>query len=159
MRTTSEPGPGPKPSSPVREPGSTQGEGGIVQRFAQQALGEREQGLAGLGQDKRLGSLRPLQFEAGSLRGNPYLADGRVWRNHELAGAVLKDDVHDAVVVFELEAARPVFGGDDGLLQGFEGVVGFAAEAGFVKHGSSVVADAARRVDGTPAARTGCRRR
>src|ERR1035437_4371782 len=56
--------------------------------FAQQALGQREQSLAGLGQDKRLGSVRPLRFEAGSLRGIPYRADGRVGSNNELAGAV-----------------------------------------------------------------------
>jgi len=93
--------------------------------FAQQALvsGSRASPvLAG----QTLGSVRPLQFEAGSLRGNPYLADGRVWRNHELAGTVLKNNIHDAVVVFELEAAGAVLGSDDGLLQGFEGIVGFA---------------------------------
>jgi hypothetical protein len=35
-------------------------------------------------------------------------------------------------VVFGLEAAL-FFGGDEGLLEGFEGAIGLAAEGGFVK--------------------------
>ena len=66
------------------------------------------------------------------------MTDGGVWRDDELAGAVLKDNVHDAVVVFELKDARVIFGGDEGLLEGFECCVGFAAEGGFVNHGSSL---------------------
>ncbi len=85
-----------------------------------------------------MGGVGPLEFEAGGLGGDPYLADWGVGGDDELAGAVLEDDVHDAVVVLELEGAGVVFGGDEGLLEGLEGVVGFAAEGGFVDHRVSV---------------------
>ena len=91
-----------------------------------------------LGRAKARRGFGPLEFVAGGLGGDPDLADGGVGGDDEFAGAVLEDDVHDAVVVFELEGAGVVLGGDEGLLEGFEGVVGFAAEGGFVDHGSSL---------------------
>ncbi len=85
-----------------------------------------------------MGGVGPLEFEAGGLGGDPDLADRGVGGDDELAGAILEDDVHDAVVVLELEGAGVVLGGDEGLFEGFEGVVGLAAEGGFVDHRDSV---------------------
>jgi hypothetical protein len=72
------------------------------------------------------------------LGGDPDLADGGVGCHDEFAGAILEDDVHDAVVVFVLEGPVALFGFDERLLEGFEGTVGFAAEGGFVDHKVSV---------------------
>ena len=90
--------------------------------------------FAGFGEGEGAGGFGPVEFEAGGLGGDPDLADGSVGGNDEFGGAVFEDDVHDAVVVFELEGAVVVFGDDEGLLEGFEGAVGFAAEGGFVDH-------------------------
>jgi len=124
---------------PRRSPVSDQNDRRVAEMFAQQALGERDQCFASLGQDECAGGFGPFQLEAGGQGRDPDLADGRVGRDHKLGRTVLEDNVHHAIVIFELKAAGGVFGSDEGLLQGFEGVVGLAAKAGFVKHGSSVV--------------------
>jgi hypothetical protein len=107
--------------------------------LAKQALSQRNESLARLWKNERCSGVRPIQFEAGCLSRDPNLTDRCVRSDDELAGSVLEQDVHDAVIVFELEAARVIFGLDERLLEGFECVVGFAAEGGFVKHGFSVV--------------------
>jgi hypothetical protein len=110
------------------------GDGRIAEVFAEEALGEGFEVFSGFAEGEGAGGFGPVEFEAGGLGGDPYLANGCVGGDDELAGTVFKDDVHDAVVVFELESACVVFGGDEGLLEGFEGFVGFAAEGGFVDH-------------------------
>jgi len=106
--------------------------------FAQQALDELHQRLTRLGEHERARCFIPIQFEAGGLRGYPYLADGRVGRNHELARPILEQYVHYAVVVLELEAGAVVLGGDQRLLQRLERAVAFTAEGGFIQHGNSL---------------------
>ena len=107
--------------------------------LAKQALDEGLEIFAGLGKGEGAGGFGPVELIAGGEGGDPDLADGSVGRDDELAGAVPEDDVHDAVVVLELEGTVGiVFGGDEGLLEGFEGVVGVAAEGGFVEHEVSV---------------------
>ena len=114
---------------------SREGDGGVVEVFAEEALGEGFEVFAGFGEGEGVGGFGPVEFEAGGLGGDPDLADRSVGGDDEFGGAVFEDDVHDAVVVFELEGAVVVFGCDEGLLEGFEGAVGFAAEGGFVDHG------------------------
>ena len=111
-----------------------EGDGGIGEVFSEQTLGEGFEVFASFGEGEGVGGVGPLELEAGGDGGDPDLADGGVGGNDKLGGAVLEDDIHDAVVVFELEGAGGVLGGDESLLEGFEGVVGVAAEGGFVKH-------------------------
>ena len=106
--------------------------------LTQEALEEWDQRFAGLRQDKVASGFGPVELVAGGLGGDPDLADWSVGRDDELAGAILEDDVHNAVIVFEFEVAGVVFGGNEGLLERFECGVGFASEAGFVEHRSSV---------------------
>jgi hypothetical protein len=102
--------------------------------FTEEALGEGLEVFTGLGEGEGVGGLGPVELVAGGLSGDPDLADGGVGSDDEFGRAVFEDDVHDAVVVFELKGAVVVFGCDEGLLEGFEGAVGFAAEGGFVDH-------------------------
>ena len=88
--------------------GSGEGDGGVGEVFAEEALGEGLEVFAGFGESEGVGGVGPFEFEAGGLGGDPDLADGRVGGDDELAGAVLEDDVHDAVVVLELEGAGVV---------------------------------------------------
>src|SRR5271163_3682006 len=81
-----------------------EGDGGVVEVLAEQALGEGFEIFSGLGECEGVGGFGPLEFVAGGLSGDPDLTDRSVGGDDELAGAVLEDDVHDAVVVFELEA-------------------------------------------------------
>jgi hypothetical protein len=111
-----------------------EGDGRVAEVIAEQALGEGFEVLAGFGESEGGGGFGPIEFVAGGLRGDPDLTDGSVGGDDELAGTVLEEDVHDAVVVFEFEAGIVFLGGDEGLLEGFEGFVGFAAEGGFVDH-------------------------
>jgi hypothetical protein len=106
--------------------------------LAEQALDEDLEVFAGFAESKGVDGFGPVELEAGGLGGDPDLANGGVGRDDELAGAVFEDDVHDAVVVFELEGAVVVLGGDEGLLERLEGYVGFAAEGGFVDHVTSL---------------------
>jgi hypothetical protein len=113
-------------------------DGWIVEVFAQEALGEGLQVFSGFGEDEGTRSLGPLKLEAGGGGGDPELADGSIWREDEFAGAVFEDDVEDAVVLFGFEGFGVLFGDDEGLLEGFEGAVGFAAERCFVEHSFSL---------------------
>jgi hypothetical protein len=113
-------------------------DGGVVELFAKKALDEGLEVFAGFGKREGLRGVGPFQLIAGSLGGDPDLADGGVGRDDEFAGAILEDDVHDAVVVFILEGAVALLGSDERLLEGFEGTVGFAAEGCFVDHEVSV---------------------
>src|SRR5580704_12865775 len=88
------------------------GDGGVVEVVAEKALGERLEVFTGFGEGEGVGCLGPVEFEAGGLGGDPDLADGGVGGDDEFGGAVFEDDVHDAVVVFELEGAVVVLGCD-----------------------------------------------
>ncbi len=110
-----------------------EGDGGVVELLAEEALGERAEVFAGLGQREGVGRVVPLQLEGGGERGDPDLADGGVGGEDELGRAVFEEDVEDAVLLLGLETA--VFlGADEGLLEGVEGFVGLVAEGGFVDH-------------------------
>ncbi len=102
--------------------------------FAEEPLGESDEGFAGFREDEAAALLGPIQFEAGGLGGDPDLPDGRIGSEDEFAGAVFEEDIEDAVLLFGLEATC-LFGGDEGLLEIGEGLVGFAAEGGFVDGG------------------------
>jgi hypothetical protein len=124
----------------LRVEASGEGDGGVGEMLLQEPLREGLQVFAGPGKDEGVGGLGPFKFEAGGLGGDPDLPDGCVWRQDKLAGSVLEDDVHDAIVVFELEGGFVglLFGCDERLLQGFEREVGLAAEGGFVDHEASL---------------------
>jgi hypothetical protein len=117
---------------------SGEGDGGVAEVLAEEALSEGFEVFAGFGEGKGASAFGEFEFEAGGLGGDPDLADRGVGGDDKFTAAILEDDVHDAVVVLELERAGVVFGGDEGLLERFEGQVGFAAEGGFVDHGFSL---------------------
>src|SRR6185437_5315749 len=110
----------------------------IAEMLAQQALCQRDQRLARLGQHELSPIPGPLKLEAGGLRGDPYLAHRRVRRYDELARSILEQNVHHAIVVLELEAGPLVLGRDDGLFQCLKGLVGLTTELRFIQHLSSV---------------------
>jgi hypothetical protein len=120
--------------------GSGQGDGGIVELFAEETFDEGFEIFAGLGEGEGAGGFGPVELVTSGLSGDPYLPDGGIRCDNEFTGTVFEDDVHDTVVVFELEGAIVVLCGDERLFEGFEGVVGLAAEGGFVDHGLSVTA-------------------
>jgi hypothetical protein len=124
-------------------------DGRVAEVLAEQTLSERFEVFAGFGECEGVGWFGPVKLVAGGLGRDPDLANGSVGSDDELAGAVLEDDVHDTVVVFELEGAVVVLGGDEGLLEGFEGTVGFAAEGCFVDHVVSLACLSARTTDGS----------
>ena len=115
-----------------------EGDGGVVELLAEEALGEGEEVFAGLGQGESVGGFVPLELEGGGERGDPDLADGGVGGEDELGGAVFEEDVEDAVLLFGFEAAV-FFGADEGLLEGVEGAVGLLAEGDFVDHAGTSV--------------------
>jgi hypothetical protein len=119
-------------------------DGGVGELLAEEALGEGAEVFAGFGQGEGLGRLIPLELEGGGERGDPDLADWGVGGEDELGGAVLKEDVENAVFLLGLKAAV-FFGVDEGLLEGVEGFVGLAAESGFVDHAWSSVLACGRR--------------
>lgn len=110
--------------------------------LAQEPLGKSFEVLACLGKDKRAGCVRPFQFEAGGKGRDPYLSDWSVGCKYELAVIMLEDNVEDAVLFFgfkgNLVRLALFFGPDEGLFQSIEGLVGFAAEGGFIEHRNSV---------------------
>src|SRR6185437_519640 len=112
--------------------------------LAQQALCERDQRLARLRQNELSPIPGPLKLETRGLRGDPNLAYRRVRRYDELARSILKQDVHHAIVVLELEAGALVLGRDDGLFQRLKGLVGLTTELRFIQHESSVKERAAQ---------------
>ena len=71
--------------------------------FAEEALGEGFEVFACLREDECMGGFGPIELEAGGLSGYPDLADGGVGCDDEFGRTVFEDDIHDAVVVFELE--------------------------------------------------------
>jgi len=117
---------------------SGESNGWVVELFAEKALDEGLEFFSGLGKREGLRRVGPVELVAGGLGRDPDLADGRVGGDDELAGAIFKDDVHDAVIVFVLEGSVALLSGDERLLEGFEGTVGFAAEGCFVDHVVSV---------------------
>jgi hypothetical protein len=126
-----------------------EGDGGVVEVFAKETLGEGLEVFASFGESESVGCVGPVEFVAGGLGRDPDLTNGGVGSDNELAGAVLEDDVHDTVVVFELEGAVVVLGRDEGLLESFEGTVGFAAEGCFVDHVVSLAGLFRYTADGT----------
>ena len=117
--------------------------------FSKQSLGQRNEGFACFGQDESLRGFGPFELEAGRQRRDPYLPDWRVRRDHELAGTILEKDVHDTVVVFELESRGFVLRDNQRVLQGFEGAIGLAAELGFVKDIRSLPVNRSDEIDST----------
>jgi hypothetical protein len=115
-----------------------EGDGGVVELLLEEPLDERLEGFSGFGEGEGLRRFGPVELVTGGLGGDPDLADGGIGGDDELAGPIFEEDVHDAVVVFELEGAQVVAGGDEGLFEGFEGEVGHAAEGSFVDHGTSL---------------------
>jgi hypothetical protein len=120
--------------------------------FLEETLDECLEVFPGFGEGEGAGGFGPVELEAGGLGGDPDLADGSVGGDDELAGAVLEDDVHDAVVILKLEGAVVVLCGDERLLEGFEGSVGLAAEGGFVDHEVSLAGCVGAGCDSDPVA-------
>ena len=104
--------------------------------LAEEALDERSEDFAGFGQNKGLVGFGPVELEAGGLGGDPDLSNGCVGCEDELSWTIFEEDIEYAILLFGLEAA--VFLDEDqGLLEGGEGLVGFATEGGFVDGGHS----------------------
>ena len=110
---------------------SGEGDGGVFEVFAEKALDEGAQVFAGFRENEAVGASGPVEFEAGGLGGDPDLANGCVGGEDEFSGSVLEEDVEDAMLLLGFKAAG-FFGSDEGLLEGGQGGVGFAAEGGFV---------------------------
>jgi hypothetical protein len=121
--------------------------------LAEETLGEGFEVFARFGEGEGVGWFGPVEFVAGGLGGDPDLSNGSVGSDDEFAGAVLENDVHDTVVVFELEGTVVVLGRDEGLLEGFEGTVRFAAEGCFVDHVVSLAGLFGCMTDGSEIAR------
>ena len=111
-----------------------EGDGGVFEVFAEKTLDEDPQVFPGFGEDEGLRGLGPVELEAGGLGGDPDLADRGVGGEDELSGAVLEQDIEDAVLLLGFESSG-LFGDDEGLLERGEGAVGFTAEGGFVDQG------------------------
>lgn len=114
--------------------GSGEADGGIGELLLKEALGEELECLAGFGEDEGFGFGAPLELEAGGEGGNPDLADGGLGGENELGGAILEENVEDAVLFLGFEPAL-FLGVDEGLLEIFQGGVGDAAKLGFINHG------------------------
>lgn len=84
----------------------------------------------------------PVELEAGGQGRDPDLPDRGVRGEDELAVVVLEDDVQDSVLLLgfkgNLVGVALFFGEDEGLLQGFKGLVGFTAKGHFIEHEDSV---------------------
>ena len=99
--------------------------------FAQEAFGKSCQAFAGFREKEATRGFRPVELETGRLGGDPNLANGGVGGKDELSGAIFKKDVEDTVLFFSLESTG-FLGRDERLLEGGQGVIGFAAEGSFV---------------------------
>ena len=115
-----------------------EGDAGVVELLAEQAFGEGAEVFAGFGEGEGVCGFVPLQFVGGGERGDPDLANGGVGGEDELGGAVVEEDVEDAVLLVGLKAAG-FFGAEERLLEGFQGLVGFVAEGGLVDHAETSV--------------------
>jgi len=78
----------------------------------EETLYELEEVLAGFGENEAVARVGPVEFEAGGLGGDPYLAYRRIGCEDEFTGAVFEEDVEDAVLLFRLEASC-LFGDDE----------------------------------------------
>ena len=118
--------------------GLGEGDAGVVELLAEQAFGESAEVFAGFGEGEGVRGFVPLEFVGGGERGDPDLANGGVGGEDELGGTVFEENVEDAVLLVGLEAAG-FFGAEEGLLERFEGLVGFVAEGGLVDHAETSV--------------------
>lgn len=98
-----------------------------------EALDEGLERRSVFGQEKVVGFAGPVQFEAGGEGGDPNLADGRVGSDDEFGPGVFKEDVEDAVLLFDIESAV-LFGNEEGLFEGFESAVRVIAKLSFIEH-------------------------
>ena len=108
----------------------------------EEPLGQRHEILAGLGENEGSGFIRPFQLEACGEGGDPDLADRSVRGEDEFTAIMLEDDVENAVFFFGLKwnlvRLTLFFSPNEGLFQSIEGLIGFAAESGFIEHKDSV---------------------
>src|SRR6476659_3715764 len=83
--------------------------------------------LAGLRKHKGLRFVRPFQLERSRKRRDPYLSDGSVRCDDELARRILENDVEGATLFFRFEVAL-FFSTDEAAFQRFERSVCLFAE-------------------------------
>ena len=104
-----------------------------------ESVDERSELLVGAGEHEGFGLLVPIEFEAGGESGDPYLADGGVGGDDELALGLIEEDVQDAVLLFDFKAGVICFfAGEEMLLEGFKSGFGEGAEFEFIELGASV---------------------
>jgi len=110
----------------------------VVELFAEQAFGEDAKVLAGLGKGEGLHGFIPFQFVGRGKRRDPNLSNRGIWSEDELCGAVLEEDVEDAIFFVGFKTAS-FLSAEEGLLEGFQGFVGFVAESSLVNHAETSV--------------------
>jgi len=99
-----------------------------------EALDQRAEGLAGLGQDEAL--CRQIELETCASGRDPDLLDGGIGGDDKFACRFFEDDVQRALLLFHFEFAF-VFGGVEILLQLFDGRIGCFAKLNFVDHSNT----------------------
>jgi hypothetical protein len=117
--------------------------------FADQPIDEFDKAFTGSRKDKLLCPCVPVEFEAGSKRGDPNLANGRVGSDNEPGAGIFEENVEGAALLVDFEGRLLVFfAGNEMAFERIERGFGGAAEFLFVWHGDSV----ARPHDNSPAA-------
>jgi len=76
--------------------------------FFDEAVDERDEFFAGAGKDEGPGCGIPVEFETGGEGRDPDLANRGIGSDDELGGWFFKDDVEDAVLLFDFEAGGPL---------------------------------------------------
>jgi len=71
--------------------------------LADEAIDEDAESLPRAGQDKFLEPGIPVEFEAGSERGDPDLANRRVGRDDEAGSGILEEYIEHAALLLDLE--------------------------------------------------------
>jgi hypothetical protein len=107
--------------------------------FFDEAVDQGDEFFAGAGKDEGPGCGIPVEFETGGEGRDPDLANRGIGSDDELGGWFFKDDVEDAVLLFDFEAGFVFFfTGDEVLLECFECAFGGASEFEFVLHETSL---------------------
>src|SRR5713101_4367995 len=94
--------------------------------------------FAGFLVDESVARFVPAELETGGEGGDPYFADGRVGRNHELGLLwFLEENFELSGFAFDVETMF-IAGGEHAALEIFESGVGLSLKVFFVEHAVSV---------------------
>jgi len=99
--------------------------------FLDHPVHDRCQRLTGLGKDKALCLLRPVQLEAGRKRGNPHLARRRIGRDYKFAWRLVEQNIEYAILFFDFKTAL-FLGVDEAFLEGIHCGIAVAVECSLI---------------------------